>query len=113
MLARQYPFFPMDPQNRASSGGERGGFCHEFNGGVCVPDSHANTATCVTGVINHTQGISVPHSTPNKLRLKSKPQNEATNLQDQNVTEGIPLPTPVSVHNIERCAHKFSGATCP
>jgi hypothetical protein len=33
--------------------------------------------------------------------LKSKPQNEVTNLQDQNVTEVIPLPTPVSVHNLE------------
>ena len=68
---------------------------------VCVPDSHANTASGVTGVINHTQGVSVPLSTPNKLRLKSKPQNEVTNLQDQNVTEVIPLPTPVSVHNLE------------
>ena len=35
------------------------------------------------------------------MRLKSKPQNEVTNLQDQNVTEVIPLPTPVSVHNLE------------
>ena len=68
---------------------------------VCVPDSHANTATSVTGVINHTQGISVPLSTQHKMRLKSKPQNEVTNLQDQNVTEVIPLPTPVSVHNLE------------
>ncbi len=51
--------------------------------------------------INHTQGISVPLSTPNKQRLKGKPQNEVTNLQDQNVTKVIPLPTPVSIHNLE------------
>jgi hypothetical protein len=31
MLARQYPIFSNEPQNRASSEGERGGFCHEFN----------------------------------------------------------------------------------
>jgi hypothetical protein len=73
---------------------------------VCVPDSHANTATYVTGAINHTQGICVPLSNPNKLRMKSKPQNE--NPQDQIVTEVIPLPpTPVSVHNLEEALTKI------
>ncbi len=39
-LARQYPIFSNGPQNRASSGGERGGFCHEFNqAGLCSPQS--------------------------------------------------------------------------
>ncbi len=91
----------MDPKAGLPQGANEEAFAMNSTERVCVPDSHANTATCVTVVINHTQGISVPLSTPNELRLKSKPQNEVTSLQDQNVTEVIPLPTPVSVPNLE------------
>jgi hypothetical protein len=87
------------------------------------------------------QGISVPLLNPNKLRMNRKPQNDVKHLQDQNVTEVIPLSTPVSVHNLEEIlsghpdkniffqsfvtillavctwfthvVHTFSGATCP
>ncbi len=101
MLAQQYPIFPMDPKTGLPRGANKEAFAMNSTERVCVPDSHANTTTSVTGVINHSQRISVPLSTQHKMRLKSKPQNEVTNLQDQNVTEVIPLPTPVAVHNLE------------
>ena len=32
ILAQQFPIFSNGPQRQASSGGERGGFCHQYNG---------------------------------------------------------------------------------
>ena len=69
--------------------------------GVTAHANHASTATSATNALGPTRDAIVPPSNPNKLMMELKPHNEVTNRQSQNAIEDLPLPTPISVHNLE------------
>jgi hypothetical protein len=121
MPVQHYPIFPNGPQNRASSAGERGGYCHNYNRwGYYTREPcryrHVCNKCCTTN--SHTREVNAPCSSPNPQMMKSQPQNVFPNPQSPNVSKVILLPTPVSVKNLEFIAlsghpdHNFVLQVC-
>ncbi|CAB3980493.1 gag [Paramuricea clavata] len=69
MLVQHYPIFSNRPQNRASSGGERGGYCHDYNRwGYCTREPCRYRHVC--------NKCSNPHPGSKCSLLKSKPADD-------------------------------------